>query len=168
MKEFNIGVTRIGYASKTISVYTDTEAEAVNTAMEIAGNLEFSEQTAEYSAPGNLSGEDQRHEQFIRMLDHNRELSSFLRETVKAIQSGNLRELLKSVKGEEYGSRVDTAKPQEWVHTMRDECNYSPEYFVWDYNGNSIGGEPFNVAAAVIRRAFNICNNVKIEEHEQN
>lgn len=50
MKEFDVEVTRIGYGYRTIRVTAETEDEAINKALDKAGNYVYSEHTAEYEA----------------------------------------------------------------------------------------------------------------------
>lgn len=48
MAKYNISVTRIGYACRTIEVEADSQAEAEDLALEEAPNLEFSEHDSDY------------------------------------------------------------------------------------------------------------------------
>lgn len=51
MRQWNVPVTRIGYAHHLIAVSARTEEEAIEKALDEAGNEEFSEKSSEYEAP---------------------------------------------------------------------------------------------------------------------
>lgn len=48
MKTYKIPIRRIGYSFKTIEVQAKTEGEAIDKALESAGNYEYSESSSEY------------------------------------------------------------------------------------------------------------------------
>lgn len=50
MKKYSVDVCRIGYAYATIEVEAENETDAMELAVEQAGDYEFSEKDAEYSA----------------------------------------------------------------------------------------------------------------------
>lgn len=50
MAKYKVSVVRIGYSHKDITVVADSESEAVDKAIDAAGNYEFSEHDADYKA----------------------------------------------------------------------------------------------------------------------
>lgn len=50
MARYTVSVVRIGYAHRDITVDADSEQEAVDKAVDTAGNYEFSEHDADYKA----------------------------------------------------------------------------------------------------------------------
>ena len=52
MKKYEVSVTRIGYAHTTIEVEAESEEQAEQKAIDMAGNYDFSEHDADYECEG--------------------------------------------------------------------------------------------------------------------
>lgn len=48
--------------------------------------------------------------------------------------------------------QVDPARPQGWDDKCRNEMGISPDYYVWSYQQNTLGGQPVNIAEAFLNR----------------
>lgn len=51
-KKYSVNITRIGYSSRRFEVEADSELEAQEKAMNMAGDYEFSEGDADYECDG--------------------------------------------------------------------------------------------------------------------
>lgn len=51
LKQYAVDIMRTGYGFRTLTVQASSEKEAIATALDIAGNYEFSEKSSEYECP---------------------------------------------------------------------------------------------------------------------
>ena len=160
MEEFNIPVTRIGYAHKTLKIQAPSRDKAIEIAREIAGDLEYSEKDADYEFPEHKTEAEQDQEFLIKHIEANPELSKFLFSLLNGLSNGNLRDLITLLKGKKYNDAIDTARPQDWTNKMVNDMQFPPYYTVWNYNEKSFG-VPFNIAADVLQQLTEISNRTR-------
>ena len=157
---FNIPVTRIGYAHKTLKILSTSRDEAILVAREVAVNFEYLEKDVEYKFPEHKTEEEQDQEFLIKHIEANPELSKFLSNLLNSLSNGNLRDLITFLKGKKYNDAIDTARPQDWTNKMVNDMQFPPYYTVWNYNEKSFG-VPFNIAADVLQQLTEISNRTR-------
>ena len=78
MPTFSVSVLRVGYGEKTIEVEADSLAEANEKALNVAPNLEFSENASDYELTDHAGNED-------RLKRENERLNKLLKRTAELL-----------------------------------------------------------------------------------